>query len=411
MNSRSGTQHGQEVQAAASEQSDLHHAPPDSSHRTGAVPAVSTAGESVTPAALQAMHADVLSLRAFLSDAVEERLVLMQQLVATHKLVQEGSSRGAPPRIPTAEESAQTEHQQEQVQQEHPLDVVVQAERDRAAAEQLSAALKADNDALRAALTDMTQAYDEVSTCAPATCSCTQPSRVPGLQLVADGSEAAVQQPEDDVVLRADAECQTVGHPAEGMLPVDAACQTVRVGPPSPRHTPLLLTPSKTTGAAALLSAPHSKAEPSHATRPTSSSASEASGNDHTPGAARLRPHDASGDSDTSAQLQARLAAANEELVALRAGNSILRQQLKDARRSASKQREEQEALFALQLQAKDEAAAKYQTTMDEQLAALQQQLQVGMAASVQKINQLKAELAEARAELEAAQHNDKTAE
>ena len=152
-------------------------------------PPASVAPPPADQAQLQALRADVLSLRAFMTDAVEERVVLMQQMVATHRLVQ-GGAKGVQGGA-TASSGTQTEQQGEQ----HPLDAVVQAEQDRAAAEQLAGDLRADNAALRASLLEMTQAYDEVSPPPRPHCTGWGWSCVWFAGLVKNGSSPAVDVP------------------------------------------------------------------------------------------------------------------------------------------------------------------------------------------------------------------------
>jgi hypothetical protein len=72
-------------------------------------------------------------------------------------------------------------------------------------------------------------------------------------------------------------------------------------------------------------------------------------------------------------------------------------QQLRDAKQRGRVQAEEQEALFADQLSAKDRSAAEYQHKTDATLAQMQMQMQSVMAASVSKVAELKAELAAVR--------------
>lgn len=189
-------------------------------------------------------------------------------------------------------------------------------------------------------------------------------------------------------------------------LLADAAAQTVKVGPPSPPAMGGLSTPSQPL---LLPMQSVSCGRGVEAAADSEASSAELGGAAPTPGAARLRPHEAT-ESSASA-IQGRLSAAQEQLVDLRAANSILLQQVRDAKRSAAAQREEQEELFAVQLRTKEEEAAAYQATMDVQLLSLQQQMQLGMTASVAKVNQLKQELQTAQAELAQVQQQRKEGE
>lgn len=94
-------------------------------------------------------------LEEYMSDAVEERVVLMQQLVATHKAVQK--LLGQPGRRPVVQSSCG-------VQTETPaaIDVVVSLNAELDAARQDAAALRADNTALRATLESLVADYDTV---------------------------------------------------------------------------------------------------------------------------------------------------------------------------------------------------------------------------------------------------------
>ena len=201
-------------------------------------------------------------------------------------------------------------------------------------------------------------------------------------------------------------------------LLAEAGCQTVKVGPPTTPFVGALSTPAKAQPVAASWApspapsvpgagggslAPGQQSTTASAGVDNASEDSAAGGEAATPGAARLRPLVLAETAQASAAVLAtRLAATQEKVVALRAANSILLQQVKNAKRVAMQQKRDQEELFAEQLRKKDEEATKYQSDMDARLLGLQQQMQLGMAASVAKVNELKDQLQAAEEELRA---------